>query len=529
MARVLITEPLSEDGLAVLRHEPDVELDIRLGMKAGELAGIIANYEALIVRSETRVTAELLDAATSMQVVGRAGSGVDNIDANAATRRGIVVVNAPEGNTIAAAEHTVGLMLALARHIPEAHASLRGGTWARSKFMGVELRGKTLGIVGLGRVGSEVARRARGLEMRVIALEPFQTPERAAAMGVQLVDKDELLAESDFITLHAPLTAGSRNIIGPEELKKVKRDVRIINVARGGLVAEDALIEALDDGRVAGAAIDVFEQEPAPPDLPLLKHPKVIVTPHLGASTAEAQERVASDVAQQVLAVLHGEPATYAVNLPYINAETYKLIAPYLTAATQAGALATQLASQGQLQSVEIEYLGEIAEHETSPLKGAIIRGLLQPVSEENVTLVNAGLIAEQRGMKISERSGSYDGIYKDLIRVNLVTSAGKTSVSVTAAHDGPHIVEINDFWVDVSPGEGYLFLCENKDSPGMIGRIGTLLGERNINISFMRVGRQGVADRALMVLGLDDQLDADTLSRITSMPNIYSARVARI
>ena len=243
--------------------------------------------------------------------------------------------------------------------------------------------------------------------------------------------------------------------------------MRIINVARGGLVAEDALLEALDAGKVAGAAIDVFEQEPPPMDNPLLQHPKVIVTPHLGASTAEAQERVASDVAQQVLAVLRGEPATYAVNMPFINAETFKLIAPYLQAATQAGALATQLASAGQLQSVEIEYLGEIAEHETSPLRGAVIRGLLQPVSEENVTLVNASLIAEQRGMKISERSGSYDGIYKDLIRVNLTTSSGKTSVSVTAAHDGPHIVEINDFWVDVSPGEGYLFLCENKDRPG--------------------------------------------------------------
>src|SRR3954447_2148101 len=319
MARVLITEPLSEDGLAVLRQEPDVEVDIRLGMKADELAGIIANYEALFVRSETRVTAELLDAATSMQVVGRAGSGVDNIDANAATRRGIVVVNAPEGNTIAAAEHTIGLMLALARHIPEAHGSLRGGKWARSTLLGVELRGKTLGIVGLGRVGSEVARRARGLEMRVIALEPFQTPERAAAMGVQLVDKEELLAESDFITLHAPLTAGSRNIIGALELKLVKPEVRIINVARGGLVAEDALLEALDSGKVAGAAIDVFEKEPPPMDNPLLQHPKVIVTPHLGASTAEAQERVAVDVADQILAVLRGEPASYAVNLPMIN------------------------------------------------------------------------------------------------------------------------------------------------------------------------------------------------------------------
>jgi D-3-phosphoglycerate dehydrogenase len=364
--------------------------------------------------------------------------------------------------------------------------------------------------------------------MRVIALEPFQSPERAQAIGVTLVTKEQLLAESDFITLHAPLTPGSRNIIGEEELKQVKPEVRIINVARGGLVSEEALLRALDSGRVAGAALDVFETEPPPPDLELLKHPRVIVTPHLGASTAEAQERVAVDVAEQVLAVLRGEPAMYAVNAPFVPGETFKVIAPYLQAATQAGSLATQLSS-GQLEDVEIEYLGELADLDVTPIKSAVIRGLLAPVTDENVTLVNANIVAEQRGLKITERKGHYEGIYKDLIRVSLHTSKGRTGVSATVAHDGPHLVEINDFWVDVSPGEGNLLLVENLDQPGMIGTIGSTLGRKDINISFMRVGRERVRGRALMILGLDDELDAETLASITAIPNIFSARTARI
>jgi D-3-phosphoglycerate dehydrogenase len=287
-------------------------------------------------------------------------------------------------------------------------------------------------------------------------------------------------------------------------------------------------VRALDSGSLAGAAIDVYEAEPPPATSPLLKHPKVVLTPHLGASAAEAQERVGVDVAEQVIAVLHGEPAPYAVNLPSIGAETFKVIAPYLQAATQAASLATQL-STGQFSSVEIEYLGELADLDLAPLKASVIKGLLAPISEEHVTLVNAALIAEQRGLRITERLGRYNGIYKDLIRVHLSTSGGRTSVSATVAHDGPHIVEINDFWVDVSPGEGYLLLCENEDRPGAVGRIGTFLGSKDINISFMRVGREAVRGRALMVLGLDDQLDAATLAEIARLPNIASARVARL
>jgi D-3-phosphoglycerate dehydrogenase / 2-oxoglutarate reductase len=526
MARVLVTDRIGEEGLAILSEGADV--DVRIGLTPAELQAAIGEYDALAVRSETKVTADLLAAARSLVAVGRAGVGVDNIDVDAATSRGIVVVNAPAAITIATAEHTIGLMLALARHIPSANASLVAGKWERSKFVGIELRGKTLGIVGLGRIGAEVARRARGLEMRVIAHEPFVSPERFTALGVTQSTLDELLAESDFITLHAPLTAATQNLLDEAEFARMKQDVRVLNVARGELVNEAALLKALETGKVAGAALDVFAQEPPPKGSPLISHPRVIVTPHLGASAAEAQERLAVDVAGQLLAVLRGEPAIYAVNSPFIAAEAFKVVAPFLQAATQAGSLAIQLA-EGQFESVEIEYQGEIAEHDTNPLRSAVIRGLLAPVSEENVTLVNAGLVAEQRGLKISERKGDHEGIYKDLISVHLRTSLGETSVSSTVAHDGPHIVEINDFWVDVSPGAGNLLLCENEDRPGMIGRIGSFLGEKDINISFMRVGREKVRGRALMVLGLDDEIDAPTLADIARIPNIFSARTARI
>ena len=526
MARVLVTDPIAEDGLDVLRRGADV--DVRLGLSPAELLSAVAGYQGLVVRSETRVTAAVLDAGRDLEVVGRAGVGVDNIDVDAATRRGVAVVYAPEANTVSAAEHTIALMLSLARHIPEAHASLREGSWDRSRFLGVELRGKTLGLLGLGRVGSEVARRARALEMNVIAYDPGVGPDRFQMLGVGIASFDQVLQESDFISLHAILPADSRHLLDEAQFKRMKPGVRLVNVARGSLINEAALLEALERGTVAGAALDVFGEEPPAADSPLLRHANVIVTPHLGASTAEAQERVAADVAHQVLAILRGEPAIYAVNLPMVTGETFKIIAPYLQAASQAASLATQL-SDGQFESVEIEYLGEIADFDLAPLKASVIKGLLAPISEESVTLVNANLVAEQRGLRITERKGHYEGIYKDLIRVHLTTSAGKTSVSATVAHDGPHIVEINDFWVDVSPGQGTLLLCENVDRPGMIGRIGTFLGSKDINISFMRVGREKVRGRALMVLGLDDTLDPQTLAEIARIPDIFSARTARI
>ena len=347
-------------------------------------------------------------------------------------------------------------------------------------------------------------------------------------LGVGLASQDEVLSQSDIISLHAILPPGARHLLDDEQFGKLKPGVRIINVARGNLINEAALTKALDTGLVAGAGLDVFEKEQPPSDLPLLHHPKVIVTPHLGASTTEAQERVAVDVAGQVLAVLKGEPAIYSVNLPVLGAEAFKAIAPFLQAATLCASLATQLAT-GQFESVEIEYLGELADLDVTPLKAAVVKGLLAPISEENVTLVNANLVAEQRGLRISERKGHYDGIYKDLIRVNLYTAAGKTAVSTTVAVDGVHIVEIRDFLIDLAPAEGSLLLVENTDTPGMIGRIGTFLGGHDVNISFMRVGREKVRGRALMVIGLDDPLTTELVQEIARIPGILSAQSARL
>lgn len=526
MKRILVADPIAQDGVDLLQREADV--DVRTGLPPADLIAAIGDYHALVVRSETKVTPDVFAAARQLQAVGRAGVGVDNIDLPAATERGVIVVNAPHGNTISAAEHTIGMMLALARNIPAADASLRAGEWKRAQFVGVEVRGKTLGVVGLGQVGSEVARRAKGLDMSVIAFDPFVSPERAHILGVDLAESlDDVIAGADFLTLHTVLTAQTRHLIGEKQLALARPALRIINTARGDLIDIPALVAAVDAGRIAGAALDVFPHEP--PDMAdaVLHHERIVVTPHLGASTAEAQERVAVDVAKQILAVLRGEPAQYAVNAPMIAAETMTVIAPYIAVAEKAAMLATQL-SAGQLGNIEIEYCGDIAMHDSTALKAAAIRGLLGPVSEENVTIVNAKLIAENRGMRIIERKGPAEGTYANLIRVHIHTSTGETDVTATMAHDGAHIVAINDFWVDIPPGEGWLLLCENQDRPGMIGAVGTLLGRYDVNISFMRVGRTGVRGRALMAVGVDDPITDELIQQLLSIPNIISARVVK-
>ncbi len=524
MPKVLVTDPIAQDGVDMMSRE--VEVEVSLGSSPEELLKLIADCEALVVRSGTQVTHEVIEAGECLQVIGRAGVGVDNIDVEAATRRGVLVVNAPTGNTLSAAEHTIALMFALARRVPEACASLREGRWDRKKFVGVEVRGKTLGLIGMGNVGAEVARRARAMEMRVIAHDPYVAEERANSLGVELQPLDEVLQQSDFISFHVRLTAATRDMLNDELLGKVKPGVRIINTARGGVIDEEALLRALDDGRVAGAAIDVYRQEP-PGDIPLLAHENVIATPHLGASTSEAQERVATDVAEQVLAVLRGEPARYAVNAPLVSPETMAVLGPFMNVAESTASLATQLC-KGQLRSVELEYLGEIANHDITPLKAAIIKGLLAPVSEENVTIVNANLVAESRGLQITERTGSCED-YPSLLSVNLTTDDGVTTVAGTVFHDGTHIVRVQNFLVDIPAGDGYLLFCENLDRPGMVGAVGTLLGQHDINISFMRVGRDEVRGRALMVLGLDDEMSPELLHEMESMPDLYSARMAKI
>jgi D-3-phosphoglycerate dehydrogenase / 2-oxoglutarate reductase len=524
--RVLVADPIAQDGIDVLVRR--AEVDVHTGLAPESLIDLIPAYDALVVRSETRVTAEVIETGRRLQVIGRAGVGVDNIDIAAATRRGIVVVNAPTGNTISAAEHTIGLMLALARHIPQADASMRAGEWQRAKFVGVELRGKTLGVIGLGQVGGEVARRARGLEMHVIGVDPFVPEERARALGVELVEFDDLLARADVIAVHTTLTQGTRGLIGADEIARMKPSVRLINTARGGIIEEAALIEAVRSGRIAGAAVDVFTEEPLK-DFAIAQVPGIIVTPHLGASTAEAQERVAVDVAEQILCVLGGEPAAYAVNAPLVAPETMTVVAPFLPAAEICGSMATQL-SQGQLRDVEIAYNGELALHDTGVLRAAVIRGLLRPISEEHVSVVNANLVAESRGLRIVERKDPEEAEGAvSLLTVRVRTASGGTAVSATVEHGQPHIHQIDDLRVDFSPGSGYLLFCDNQDRPGMIGAVGMKMRDFDINISAMRVGRRQARGRALMVLELDEPPTEEQIKEIEAIPDIFSARLVRL
>ena len=526
VTRILVSDPIAADGVTALKRG-GAEVDVKTGLPPEELKAIIGDYQALVVRSETKVTKEVLGAAKNLQVVGRAGVGIDNIDVDAATEHGVVVVNAPTGNTISAAEHAVALMLSLSRHIPAANASLKSGKWERAKFMGLEVRGKTLGIVGLGQVGSEVARRARGLEMRVIAFDPFVPEERARVLGVDLVSMDDLLKESDFVTVHTTLTEGTRSLIDEQQLRMMKPTARVINTARGGIIDETALAKALSEGWIAGAAVDVFTKEPVT-DHPLFAAPNIVVTPHLGASTAEAQERVAIDVAEQILAVLGGQPARYAVNAPMIDPETYSYLAPYLPVAYKAGRLAVQL-REGQLGDLTIDYSGDIAQYDTTPLKAAALAGVLSIVSEDHVNVVNVDIIAQRRGIRIKETHSPSHEVFSNVVTVTVKGSGGSAWVSGTAAHDGPHLVGVDDFWVDVPPSEGYLLLCENKDRPGMVGAVGTLMGEYGVNISYMNVGRHEKRGVALMALALDDQLTPEQIGRVKEISGILNVKLARL
>ena len=525
MPRVLVADPIDQEGIDLLRTA--TEVDVRTGLSNAELTESIPEYDALVVRSETKVTAQVIEAGKRLQVIGRAGVGVDNIDLEAATQRGISVVNAPTGNTVAAAEHAIALMLALARHVPQAHASLKGGEWRRADYMGTEVRNKVLGIVGLGRVGSEVARRAVGFRMRLLAYDPFVSPDYARHLGVELVSMTALFKESDFITLHTPLTDATQSFIGRRELAKMKPSVRLINAARGGLIDEDALLQALNEGKVAGAAIDVFSREP-PGESPLLTHSQVVVTPHLGGSTAEAQSEVAREAAEQVLAVLAGQPARSTVNMPFMPPEIHEVVAPYLETTSILGKVAIQL-SQGQVISLSLHYEGDIAHYDTSILNAAALVGLLGQVTEERINLVNAGLIAGQRGIKIVEEKNPTPGEYASLITLELHTTGGTTTIGGTLLRHDTHIVRVNDHWLDMVPSGPYLLFIEHHDRPGMIGALGTITGKHDVNIAFMDVGRQAPRGKAVMVVGLDDPMSDEVLEEIRAVLHASTAKLVTV
>jgi D-3-phosphoglycerate dehydrogenase len=523
--KVLVAESLAAEGMESLKAKTDV--DVKIGLSPDELKATIGEYEALIVRSETKVTADVIKYGKKLQIIARAGVGLDNVDINAATQQGIMVINAPTGNTVAAAEHTMALMLALARNVPQAHSQLKAGKWNRKEFTGVELRNKTLGIIGLGNVGSGVAVRSKNFDMRLVGYDPFASQEYAASIGVTLMPLEQLYKESDFITLHLPLTPQTKGMIAEKEFALMKKGVRIINVARGGLISDDALIKAIEEGKVAGAAVDVFPVEPCTDSI-LFKNDKIIVTPHLGASTKEAQVNVCIDVVEQIIDVLNGKPARYAVNVPQIAAELLEVLRPYMDVAMVVGKMAGQLMS-GQLKSLKIKYSGEIAQYDTSALKAAILSGLLDTVSEERVTLVNANVLAQQRGLKISEQKETEVQNYASLIALEVVASGGTVDVAGTVLRDETHIVRINQFWLDIIPSGGYFMLCYHNDKPGLIGAVGTITGKANVNISSMQVARLEKRGEALMILALDEPASDENIKQILGVPDIKAVKLVKL
>jgi len=523
--KVLIADSISQDGIDILKNH--AQADVKVGLKPEEIISIIGDYDALVVRSQTQVTADVIRAGEKLQVIARAGVGIDNIDLEEATRRGIVVVNAPTGNTISAAEHTISLMLSLARNVPQANASLKSGKWQRKDFMGTEIRNKTLGIVGLGNVGSEVARRARGLEMRLIAYDPFISTDQAHNLHVELVPLEQLLKESDFITLHLPMTPSTKGIIGAKELSSVKPTVRIINCARGGLIDEEVLAKAIKEKKVAGAAVDVFSKEPTT-ESALFEFDNVIVTPHLGASTTEAQAMVARDAAEQIIAILNGQPARYAVNAPFTSPETLSTLGPFINLASLAGKLISQLA-EGQMNAIQIKYEGEISTYETNVIKASVLSGLLGGISEERVNLVNANILATRRGITVVEQKSSACENYPSLVDVTASTTAGDIIAGGTVIRGEPHIVHVNEHWLDVVPTDGYYLLSDHLDRPGLISAVSKVTGDADVNISYMHVSRLKPRGKALMVLALDKPLTEEQLEQICSIPDVYTAKLVRL
>jgi D-3-phosphoglycerate dehydrogenase len=500
--RVLVREEIAEAGIDLLRDRFDVDVD-----GSSELAEIVDRYDAIVIRSATKMTADLIERASSLKVIGRAGVGVDNVDVEAATRRGIVVANAPESNVVSAAEHTIGLLVALARNIPQAHAALKDGRWERSKWGGVELAEKTLGVLGLGRIGQQVARRAQGLQMRVLGYDPFVSAERFRELGVESDSFDGVLARADFVTVHLPLNDETRGVIGAEAITKMKDGVRIVNAARGEHVDEAALIAALESGKVAGAAIDVFEQEPY--SGPLLGAPNVVVTPHLAASTDEAQDRAGVIVAEQVAAALEGGLVTNAVNIPSIGAEDLEVLGPFVPLAAKLGRLALDLA-RGEPGRIALEYYGELAEYDTRLLTVAALNGAFQGRSDQPVNYVNAPLVAAERGIDVVEERSRTSRDYTNLVAV----SAGAVRVAGTTIGQGNRhwLVAALGFEIEIELAPRMVFLIYD-DVPGVVGRVGTLLGEAGVNIANMAVSRSREAGKALMALSIDTPASPEVIA----------------
>ncbi|MCP1311829.1 phosphoglycerate dehydrogenase [Paenibacillus tyrfis] len=525
MFNVLVSDPISDFGLQQLTSALDVKVTKKTGLSEEELISIIGSYDALLVRSQTKVTRRIMKAGVQLKVIGRAGVGVDNIDLDAATSRGIVVVNAPDGNTVTTCEHTFAMMMALARHIPQAYTKTVSGLWDRKSFLGVELRSKILGVMGLGRIGIEVSKRAAAFGMTVIGYDPFLAEERANELGVRLTTVDEMLRTADFITVHTPLTSETHHMIAKPQFGIMKRGMRIINCARGGIIDEAALLEALDEGIVAGAAFDVFEKEPPEPDHPFFNHPHMIVTPHLGASTFEAQENVAIAVSKQVIHILRNEPFKHAVNMPAIPSGLLNRLQPYFTLCDQLGKSLAQM-TDGAVREVSVECAGALADVDISPLVPYALKGILSHhLGAEQVNIVNALYLAKDRDVHIGTRKSLIDQGAADGITIRLKTTMEERWVTGAAvAGVGERLIRIGPYPVEL-PTEGYVLLISQIDKPGIIGRVGTLLGDSGINIATMQVGRTEIGGSAVMILKVDKKVPKQVMEALCAIPEIKRVR----
>ena len=525
--KVLVSDPLSQQGLDLLAEEEDLEVDVSTELTPAELIERIGAYDALILRSSTQVTADVIEAANRLKVIGRAGVGVDNIDLEAATRRGILVANSPTGNTIAAAEHTMTMMLALTRNILPAGTSIKNSEWRRTKFTGVELYGKTLGVIGLGRIGSEVVHRAQAFGMETIAYDPYISSDAAEKLGIHLVKREDLLKQADYISLHTLLTPETYRSISDDEFALMRPDCRLINCARGGLIDEAALYRALKDKQIAGAALDVFEHEP-PTDNPLLTLDNLLATPHLGASTAEAQIHVAIETVQQVINALRGLPVTNAVNQPRIDSQTIEVFGPYLTLVERIGSLHAQIVD-GQISEIQIDYQGDIFNEDVTLITVALQKGLLTPVLQADVNYVNAPFLIKQRGIRITEAKTRSDENFANVITITVATDSGvRTIAGTTFGHQDARIVRIDQHHVNVKP-EGYMVLIYNRDQPGMIGLVGSILGDNHINIADMTVGRSRIDELAVMIINVDSPLPRDVIQHLADQNRISFVKQVKL
>jgi D-3-phosphoglycerate dehydrogenase len=528
MFKILVTDPIAKEGLDILRKEKEFQVDEKQKIPPEELKKVIKDYDVLLVRSETKVTKDIIAAADKLKVIGRAGVGVDNVDVEAASKKGIVVMNTPGGNTISTAEQTMTLLLGMARNLPQAVGSLKAGNWDRKKFTGTEVFGKTLGIVGLGRIGTEVAKRANAFGMKVVASDPYLSKEKAEQLNIGLLDLESLFKEADFITVHTPMTEETKHMISDEQFGMMKPGVRLINCARGGIIDEAALLRAIESKKVAGAALDVYEKEPPDMANPILKNDRVVTAPHLGAATEEAQLNVSFEIAKQVADALLGRGIRNAVNAPSLDAETLKLLEPYINLAEKIGAIQSQIAT-GPIEQVKIRYRGDIINQNVQPITIAAIKGLLVPILGETVNSVNAISIAKERGIAIVESKFAEIEDFANLISVVVRTDSSQHEISGTLfLKRDPRIVKIDNYYVEVIPS-GYMLFISNKDVPGIVGHVGTVLGKNKINIAGMTFGREKAGGKAISVLNVDSQITAGVLQEIKTLKDIYDAKLVKL